>query len=556
MEPVTRRVFLGRGLGAAATLGSAGLIGPGLLTACGGGSAPPSTASRAVLRVSGGDYGFPSPFAYVRGPGYWLMSYIYDQLLWKDASGKLLPWVASGYTRSADGLTYTFQLRPDVTWQDGQPLTADDVAFTFDYFQSQKLSPQVFVRPQGVTKATASGPHTVEIVLSAPVVTFLSAIAAALPIIPKHIWSAVPDASKAQDPALLVGSGAYKLERYSRGQGNYLFTANDKYFLGKPFVRRIETHPVNDELTALLAGDIDAASATGPRPDVLKPFKADPAYGILNGPNDFTLALYWNLTRGGALADVRFRQACCLAIDRKDIVQRLLGGDGKPGNPGFLPPNHPFHVDVEQYSFDPARAAKVLDDAGYVKGSNGVRNGPDGKPLAFNLLVVNSPVPPVTDIVVNALKAVGIQLTATPVDQPTIDARTTKADYEMAITNFGGLGGDPDYLRQVYSSKVPKRFQSVEGYVNPRFDALANQQLNTLDEPARRDLISQMQRIVAADVPMLCLYYPTFVHVYRKAVFDQWYYTPGGFGGGVPTVYNKQAFITGHKTGMSVRAAT
>jgi peptide/nickel transport system substrate-binding protein len=185
-----------------------------------------------------------------------------------------------------------------------------------------------------------------------------------------------------------------------------------------------------------------------------------------------------------------------------------------------------------------------------------VRTGPDGRPLAYTLLVVNNPVPPVTDIVVNALRAVGITLTATPVDLPTLDARTTKADYDMAITNFGGLGGDPDYLRQVYSSKVPKRFQSVEGYVNARFDTLAAQQLHTVDESARRGLIAQMQQIVAADVPMLPLYYPTFVHVYRKSVFDHWYFTPGGFGGGVPTVFNKQAFITGHRTGMSIRAAS
>ena len=407
-----------------------------------------------------------------------------------------------------------------------------------------------------MTKVSASGAKTVEIVLSAPNVTFISAVAGALPIIPKHIWSSVPDASKAQDLKLLVGSGAYKLGQYSRGQGSYLFTANDSYFLGKPFVRRIETHPVNDELTALLAGDLDAADATGPRPETLRPFKSDASYATLKGPNDFTLALYWNLGRGGALADVRFRQACCYAIDRNDIVQRLLGGDGEPGNPGFLPPNHPFHVDVEQYAFDPTKAAKMLDDAGYPKDANGVRTGHDGRPLAFNLLVVNTPVPPVANIVINALKALGVQLTPTPVDQPTIDSRTTHADYDMAITNFGGLGADPDYLRQVYSSKVPKRFQSVEGYVNPQFDALAGRQLQTLDEAARRGLVGQMQRIVAADVPMLCLYYPTFVHVYKKAVFDQWYYTPGGFGGGVPTVFNKQGFITGKKTGTSVRTAS
>lgn len=553
--------------------GSVGLAGAVLLGACTDSSSDTSVtpttlgdgesadrlapAPRPTLRLSGGDFGFPSPFTYARGPGYWRMSYLYDTLLWKDATGELLPWLASSFERSADGLTYTFELRDGILWSDGTPFTADDVVFTFDYFASQQLSPQVFVRPQDIDTVSAVDARTVEVRLSGSVATFAESVAGALPIVPRHIWSSIADSSTVSDPSLLVGTGPYRLESYSQGEGAYLFTANDDYFLGRPFVERIENLPVGDELTALLAGELDAG---GPPPALgivgettLAPFRNDPSFGVLEGPGDFTVALYWNLARGGALADVGFRQGCATAIDRADIVERLLGGNGEPGNPGFLPPSHPFHTDVEQYPFDIDAANDLLDEAGYgARGPGEVRQGADGQPLRFDLLVA-APPPPVTELVVGALRAVGIELTVQAVDRPTSDARTSSGDYDMAIINYGGLGGDPDYLRQVYSSQVPKRFQSAQGYANAEVDELGRAQLDSLDEEERRPLVAQIQELVAADLPLLPLYYPKLFHVFRRDTFDQWYFTPGGFAAGVPTVYNKQAFITGVTTGTEVR---
>lgn len=109
------------------------------------------------------------------------MSYIYDSLLWKDASGEMLPWLARRFERSDDGLGYTFELRDGVAWQDGVPLTADDVAFTFEYFASQTLGPQIFVRPQDVAEVRTTDERTVEIRLQRPVVTFLRSVAGACP---------------------------------------------------------------------------------------------------------------------------------------------------------------------------------------------------------------------------------------------------------------------------------------------------------------------------------------------------------------------------------------
>lgn len=547
-EAISRRDVLKVGGGAAVAA---------LLDACGAPVAPrrgSPTASHPVLHLSAADYGFPSPFAYIRGPGYWLMSFTYDTLLWKDGTGALLPWLAESYHRSADGRAYTFRLRNNVRWQDGRPLSAHDVAFTFDYFAHQTLSPQIFVRTGPyISSAQATSDRDVVITLRAPVVTFLSSVAGALPIIPRHIWSAIPNAYTARSLDVLVGSGPFRLTAYTPGIGNYRYEANDGYFLGRPFVRGIEYVEVGDELTALLAGSIDTADEIGPRPSQLQPFRHNPAFGVLKGNEDFTYALYWNLARGGALADPVFRQACCHAINRTAMVTHLLGGDGQPGNPGFLPPTNPYYVPVPQYSYDPAHANRMLDAAGYHR-SGSLRHAPGGAPLSFTMLVANHPVPPAAELVAADLAAVGVRLRVVPVDLTSLDARTTTGDFEMAITNFGGLGGDPDYLRRVYDSAAPKAFQSAHGYHNPRFDALAARQLLTQNPAARHRLVAQMQQIVAADVPLLPLYYPYFVTVYRPAVFNAWYYTPGGFGGGVPTIYNKQALVTGRRSGLVIRS--
>lgn len=544
---LTRRRFLQAAAGGAACL---------WLPACGLAPAPGSQGS--IVRLAGDAFGFPSPFAYIANLGYEQMSLIYDTLLWADGSGRLLPWLARDYERTDDGLTYTFQLREGVTWHDGQPLTADDVAFTFDYFARQPLGPLIVSQPFGVDSARAIKPHVVEVHLERPVVTFLDQVAAAVPIIPQHVWSGIDDAPRAQDLDVLVGSGPYQLASLSRGEGTLAYEANPDFFLGEPHVERIEMHPVDDELDALRAGEIDVASTPvdGVRPDTLEPFRDDDGYGIVQHTGSFTFPLIFNADLGGALADARFRQACAMAIDRYDIVERLLGGNGVPGNPGFLPPDHPFHADVEPYPYDVEAANELLDDAGYARAGDGeVRRDTDGEPLRFEILTGNAPVPAVLPLLIDAFERIGVELDATSVDLPTLFGRLQDGDNEIALGLYPGPGGtsptaDPDVLRTFYASTIDERLQGAQGWVDEEFDELAGAQLVTADEDERAEMIERMQHIVARDVPALPLYYPTLSTVFRTEGLDSYYYTPGGFAGGMPGVRNKHVFVTGERTGL------
>lgn len=110
------------------------------------------------------------------------------------------------------------------------------MAFTFEYFRSQTVPPQVIVQPlPEIDEVRATGDHTVELQLTSPLVTFFgfSGVGSVL-IVPQHVWSGIQEAAAATDPAVLKGSGPYRLESYDRGAGAYLYSAHDEYFVGGP----------------------------------------------------------------------------------------------------------------------------------------------------------------------------------------------------------------------------------------------------------------------------------------------------------------------------------
>ncbi len=552
-HPLTldRRQFL------LAALGGAGAI---ALGACKPSSSGSDGGSRPTVRLSYSATGFPSPFASNADFGYTQMILLYDTLLWKDGSGQLLPWLAKSFKVSEDKLTYTFDLRDGVKWSDGRPLTADDVVFTFGYYAEQEeLSPPVLVQPpQGIAKVTASGPTTVVITLEQPLVTFPEQVAGSLPIIPKHVWSSIDDPGAALDPKVLVGSGPYRLDSYRDDGGPLLYTARDDYFLGAPYVKRIEMNAIDDTFSALLSGATDAARGYGLRDDILAPFQRDNAFGMVTQQGNFLRGvLYWNLGRVGPLSDPRFRRACAMAIDRKDLVTRLAAGKGLPGNPGILSPENPFHAPVPQYELDIAGANTLLDAAGYRPGPSGIRQDPSGSPLSFELRIDTAEAP-MTEILTASLRRIGVELRPKQVQLgPELFGNKLFGGYDMVVLPFpgpspGGPNGDPDVLRRLFSSKVPPSLTGATKYVNPAFDALAEKQRITFDEQERKKIVAEMQRLVAEDLPILPLYYPEGAIIFRKQVLDQWYFTPGQY----PTSgENKQLFVTGQKAGTKIRGA-
>jgi peptide/nickel transport system substrate-binding protein len=533
-----------------------------LLAGCGGEPAatdtPAATAEEAAtapateapyveaLRLPGGGYwGHPSPFGFNRGPGFVRASLVFDTLVWRDASGETIPWLATDWSLSDDGLTWTFALRDDVRWQDGQPLTADDVAFSFEYTLAHPGIAWFMAQVDAVESAEIVEDNQVAIRLVRPYAPFLQTVAEALFIFPRHIWEDVADPQAFTEPEAFIGSGAYRLVEYSQEEGTYLFEANPDFFLGLPYVRRIEFVPTSDEILALSTGDVAAFDKFGGvTEEMLAPFRQAP-FAVAEAPGEWGMFLYFNLEAETPLRDVRVRQAIAHAVDRQAMVERVLFGFGGPGTPGFLPPANPFYnPDVTQYAYDPEAARALLQEAGY-----------DGTPLQLAYSpdwIMASP--RVVEILEAGLSEVGIAVETAPMDQATIDAAAREGSYELLLTGFGGLGADPDQLRRNFASSSETRgFSRALGYENPDFDALAEAQVSMADPAERRAALDEMQAILAQDLPVLPLYYTARVVAYNAEVFDNWYFTPGGYGGGIPMPYNKHQFIVGVPEGLAIR---
>lgn len=505
------------------------------------------------LRLAGGDYGYPSPFGYVRGPGMMQTSYLFDTLLWMDSSGRPLPWLASKWELSADGLEWRFFLRSGVKWHDGEALTAEDVAFTFHYLTegAGRSSQQARGLGQVVEQVKAEASDRVMFRLRRPFAPFAESVAQRLFIIPKHVWSEVGDPLKFRGDKALIGSGPYQLKSFDETAGSYLYIANDSYFLKAPVVRRLEFVPAPDQLLALRRGELDAADLLEDATPEQQLKALGRQFKELAGSGDWNLALHFNLAKGFPYSDKRFRQAIAYAINRQDMVKRLLFGRGEPGSAGGLAPAHPYTAKgLPDYRPTPAKANALLDEIGLkdVNG-DGLRELPDGARWRQELQTSARFTVKSAELIKEYLRRVGIDVAIKLQDRASSDAAAESGNFTMTLVGYGGGMADPDLLRERYGSKTKgSSFSRAYGYSNPSFDDLAAKQVVTIDDKNRRALIAQMQQIVADELPILSLYAPQRMMLYDSRVFDNWYYTPGC--SQCRGTRNKHMFVTGKKLGF------
>ncbi len=508
-------------------------------------------ASVERLRLAGGDFGYPTPFAYVRGPGMIQTGYIFDTLMWEDSTGKPGPWLATQWSKTPDGLEWRFTLRDNVKWHDGQPLTAEDVKFSFEYIS---MGPGATGASRvDLKEVVAESPTSVVIRLNSPSAVFEESVAMRVFIIPRHIWSTVTDPTKYRDPKAVIGSGPYKLQSVDEAAGSYLYTANEAFFLGTPYVKRLEFVPAPDELLGLQRGEIDAAELSEePAPEEqLKAFESNPKFGKLEGTGDWNLALHINQSKGFPYSDKKFRQAVAYAVDRRDMVARLLLGRGEPASAGGLAPNHEMLApNLPTYNRDVAKARTMLDELG-LKDTNGdgMRELPDGSRFVQEIQSSNRFSPKSPELMKEYLREVGIDVNVQILDRSAADDNAGKGNYTMALVGYGGIAGDADGLRGRYApARNSTSFSRAIGYTSQAFTDAANKQLTALDEAQRKELVFQMQRIVAEDLPILPLYVPKRVAFFNNEVFDNWYYTPGC--SPCRGTRNKHMYVTGKTTGF------
>ncbi|MDD5207284.1 MAG: ABC transporter substrate-binding protein, partial [Desulfobacterales bacterium] len=216
---------------------------------------------------SKGDWGYPNPYRhYPRGPGYVRMSWVFDTLVWKDRKG-YVPALADSWSFDPGKLAFTFRLNPKAKWHDGRPVTAQDVAFSLEYY---KRHPYSWISVDSVDRSVAEGFHTVTVYLSKPYSPFLSDIGGTMPVLPKHIWEKVENPMSFDDPKAFIGSGPYRFKDFNKAQGTYLFEAFADYHQGRPKAERIVYVRSGKPLVSLSNREVDLAGIQSDMADQLR----------------------------------------------------------------------------------------------------------------------------------------------------------------------------------------------------------------------------------------------------------------------------------------------
>jgi peptide/nickel transport system substrate-binding protein len=470
-----------------------------------------------LIRLSGGDWGYPTPYAhYPRGPGSRKTRLIFETLLTSDGEGNTVPMLASDWEVSEDNLTYTFKLQPGAEWHDGRPLTAEDVVFSYEY--QQQYPPVNTADFSAVKKVEARDEVTVIMELNEPEPYFLDKMCS-FTIIPKHIWEGVTDPYNLTTPEAAVGTGPYKLTDYSKEHGIYGYLANEKYWGNKPKVKEIQFIPVSEEVLAFEQGEIDRIGVT---PDILARYENNPEYRIMQYVTSWAHRLYFNMNKRPELKDKILRQAIAYAIDRQELIDLVERGKAVPGNPGVLHSisNEFYNPNVPQYNYNLEKAKELLDSLGYLDtGGDGVRKNSLGEKLKFQLLASEARL---AELVQMQLARAGIEVSVQVTDTMTRDARFKDGDFELCINGSGGGEDIQEVTTIKQKGGATSTTGNIIGYQNPELDRLYLAHEKETDPEKRRELMYELQHILAEDLPKITLYYTNSISVHRPAVYDGW----------------------------------
>lgn len=514
------------------------------LAGCTGGT--PSTNEERVLRMDfSGNMGFPAMYTTAsNGPGYAVLSYMFDTLVWKDAEGEI-NLLADTISLSDDQLTYTVKLREGVKFHDGTPFTAEDVKFTFDYTAEH---PYQWTSTTMVKETRVVNELTVEIELYKPYVPFITDVAGNLPMLPQHIYENVADPAVYIEDDALVGTGPFMLESYDADTGVYVFIKNPDYYYGEVQVDKLILASHSNPKEALLAGDIDAAGMNYKEAISLKD---NEKMTFIQGQSIQVARVFFGFA-DPALAVKEIRQAISYALDRKAIVERAMDGSAIPGTAGFVHPDSPwYNPNVAEYDYDVAKAKDLMASVGAVDTDGDGIAEYKGKKLSYELLVGDRDTK-VSEMIVSYLKDIGIECTVKTAEDSTVKSNISEGNFEIAFNRHGTFGGDPKYMACLATNTAGAIKVSIPGgtrWQSAEFDELFYASLQESDKVARKQLLDQAQEIVAEELPTLAVYFPVNAAVYNNTVFDGFYFTPDGIGSGIPFIYNKLCLISGQWQG-------
>lgn len=428
---------------------------------------------------------------------------LFDGLVARDASFHFTPALAERWEQP-DPLTLVFHLRNGVRFHDGRAMTARDVVWTLDSMRNGAVISPKAAAYASVDTVEARDERTVVLHLKHPdnfLLTNLSTGAIGI----------VPEGSGREFWRHPVGTGPFRFVSQQIDQ-DVVIERNPLSWAVVPRLERVRFAVVPDAITEALElekGSGDVAVNSLPM-DALPVLAGQPNLQVEDGPGTEIQYLAFN-TRDALLSDMRVRQAIACAIDRQMIIQTLLRGHARPAL-SLLPASHwAWTGDVARYDYDPARAGRLLDEAGYPRGRDGVR---------FNLTMKTSNAEDVrllAAVLQQQLAKVGIALDLRSYEFATFYSDVTRGAFQMYSLRWIGGNEQPDIFSYVFSTKnFSPRGANRGHYSNARLDALLDDAEASSDDTRRRADYVEAQQILARELPAINLWYLDTVVVHNR----------------------------------------
>lgn len=447
-----------------------------------------------------------------------LTALIFSGLTRLGADGEVLPNLAESWEISSDELTYTLHLRPQVTWHDGEPFAADDVLFTYSAIQDPNFrgepALEELFRSLTVSKVDDM---TVELRLTQPFAPLLAHLSVG--ILPAHLLNGLGADALYSGPfnQKPVGTGPFRLADISSQRA--VLDANSAYHFGEPRLGRFELRFYPDEpslLKALKTGEVRNAFFRSPLDsEDLRYLETLSDRQVLRLPSTTSTVLYFNNTVS-PLQDRKVRQALAYAMDRDHIIATAVDGQAVRADSPVPVGTWAYAPVLDRYTYDPAQAAKLLDEAGWTLQANAVR-ARDGQEMRLSIITNEDPQRlAVARAIAASWSSLGIPTDVTT-QPPTSLLRNflTPRLFIVALYGFDG-GPDPDPYPAYHTSQARPGGDNLSGFSNPDADLLLQTARQTSDVAVRLALYRQFQEVFAGELPSLPLYQRTFTYVIDK----------------------------------------